>query len=120
MPRRREPEKRKTNAAAKPRIDAVRHKDKRKNIPTEELRDFVREDEQAPKTVLYPRDPDLDPQLVWKGKDEQDSAPLEVPAVPVYIQEKIHPQAIIEDFRQSVEAALDVFRFFRDRTGHHG
>ena len=86
-------------------IESVRHKDKRKNIPTEELRDFVREEEQAPKTVLYPRDPDLDPQLVWKGKDEQDSAPLEVPAVPVYIQEKIHPQAIIEDFRQSVEAA---------------
>ena len=87
------------------KIDAVRHKDKRKNIPTEELRDFVSEDEQAPKTVLYPRDPDLDPQLVWKGKDEQDAKPLEVLAVPVYIQEKIHPQAIIEDFRRSVEAA---------------
>ena len=87
------------------KIDAVRHKDKRKYIPTEELRDFVREDEQAPKTILYPRDPDLDPQLVWKGKDEEDLRPLEVPAVPVYIQEKIHPQAIIENFRQSVEDA---------------
>ena len=100
-------------------VDALRHKDKRKNIPTEELRDFVREEEQAPKIVLYPRDPDLDPQLVWQGKDEQDAAPLEVPAVPVYIQEKIHPQAIIEDFRRAAEKAkgpreqqLDMFADF--------
>ncbi len=69
-----------SNSSGGKQIDAVRHKDKRKNIPTEELRDFVRDDENAPKKVLYPRDPDLDPQLVWKGKDEQDSAPLEVPA----------------------------------------
>ena len=102
-------------------IDAVRHKDKRKNIPTEELRDFVAEEEQAPKTVLYPRDPDLDPQLVWKGKDEQDAAPLEVPAVPVYIQEKIHPQAIIEDFRRAAQAAKgprpEQLDFFSDFNG---
>jgi len=70
----------KSSDKASARIDAVRHKDKRKNIPTEELRDFVAEEEQAPKTVLYPRDPDLDPQLVWRGKDEEDAAPLEVPA----------------------------------------
>ena len=54
----------------------------------------------TPPTVLYTRDPSLDPQLVWKGKDEQDRVPLEVPAVPLYIQETIHPQAIIEDLRQ--------------------
>jgi len=77
----------------------VHKKDRRKNIPTEELRDFVAEDEAKPKTILYPRDPSLDPQLVWKGKDEQDSEDLEVPVVPVYIQEKIHPKYIIEDLR---------------------
>jgi len=76
-------------------VVAVKHKDKRTNIPTKELRGFVEEDEKQPKTILYPRDPSLDPQLVWKGKDEQDRQPLEVPAVPIYIQEKIHPQAII-------------------------
>jgi adenine-specific DNA-methyltransferase len=80
-------------------VEALRHKDRRANIPTEELRDFVAEDEAKPKTILYPRDSSLDPQLVWKGKDEQDSKPLEVPAVPVYIQEKIHPKYIIEDLR---------------------
>ncbi len=75
------------------------YKDKRKNIPTHELRDFVAAEEKQPKTVLYPRDPSLDPQLVWKGKDEQDSQDLAVPAVPIYIQEKILPKAIIEEVR---------------------
>jgi adenine-specific DNA-methyltransferase len=113
--------RKKITGKAAARIDAVRHKDKRKNIPTEELRDFVREEEQAPKTILYPRDPDLDPQLVWKGKDEDDARPLEVPAVPVYIQEKIHPQAIIEDFRRAAEKAKgpreEQLDFFSDFNG---
>src|SRR3990167_8746704 len=82
-------------------VGSIKHKDKRANIPTEELRDFVAEDEKAPKTLLYPRDSSLDPQLVWKGKDEQDAVDLVVPVVPIYIQEKIHPQAIIEDLLQS-------------------
>lgn len=80
-------------------IAAHKHAATRKNIPTEELRDWVADDEKNPKTILYPRDPSLDPQLVWKGKDEQDSQPLEVPAVPIYIQELIQPQAIIENVR---------------------
>jgi len=88
-------------------VEAVKHKAKRANIPTQELREFVAEDEAKPKTVafeglLYARDPSLDPQLVWKGKDEQDRSPLEVPAVPVYIQEKIQPRAIIENLRAEV------------------
>src|SRR3970040_1291100 len=77
-------------------VDSVNHKDKRANIPTEELRDFIADEEKAPKTVLYPRDPSLDPQLVWKGKDEQDSQDLAVPAVPGYIHEHNKPQAIVE------------------------
>src|SRR3984885_2346403 len=85
--------------AAPTKVESIRHKDKRANIPTEELRDFVADDEAAPKTMLYPRDPSLDPQLVWKGKDEQDSKDLAVDVVPIYIQEKIHPQALIEDLR---------------------
>ena len=82
-------------------VESLKHKDKRKNIPTAELQNFVREDEIKPKKVLYPRDSSLDPQLVWKGKDEQDQKPLEIPAVPVYIQEKIHPQVLIEDLRRT-------------------
>ena len=97
-------------------IETTLHKDRRTNIPTEELRGFVVEDENKPKTIVYPRDPSLDPQLVWKGKDEQDSKPLEVPAVPVYIQEKIHPKHIIEDLRAQARegkpAQLDLFADF--------
>src|SRR6266849_3092109 len=90
--------------AKRTKVESLKHKDKRANIPTEELRDFVKDEERKPKTVtfpglLYARDPSLDPQLVWKGKDEQDRQPLEVPAVPIYIQEKIHPHALIEDLR---------------------
>jgi adenine-specific DNA-methyltransferase len=80
-------------------VEAVKHADKRTNIPTAELSDFVAEYEASPGKMLYPRDPSLDPQLVWKGKDEQDREPLEVPVVPIYIQEKIQPRAIIENVR---------------------
>ncbi len=80
-------------------VSSVKHMDKRVNIPTQELRDFVEQDEKSPKALLYPRDPSLDPQLVWKGKDDQDRQDLEVPVVPVYIQEKIQPQAIVEQVR---------------------
>jgi len=84
-------------------VESIKHSDKRANIPTKELSDFVEDDEKKPKTLLYPRDPSLDPQLVWKGKDEQDSSDLEVPSVPIYIQEKISPQVIIEEVRSSAK-----------------
>jgi adenine-specific DNA-methyltransferase len=88
-------------------VAAVRHQDTRMNIPTEELRDFVEEDEEAPKTLLYPRDPSLDPQLVWTGKDEQDQRELAVPSVPIYVQEKILPQALIEDLRRQARGEAE-------------
>ncbi|MEW6358493.1 MAG: site-specific DNA-methyltransferase [Planctomycetota bacterium] len=100
------------------RVDSLRHKDKRVNIPTEELRDFVADQETDYKTMLYPRDPSLDPQLVWKGKDKQDSEDLAVPVVPVYIQEKIHPQAIIDDLpRQAKQSAETQGNLFADFNG---
>ncbi len=68
---------------------------------------------------MYARDPSLDPQLVWKGKDEQDSQDLAVPAVPIYIQEKIHPQAIIENVRAEPkkEASESQMALFSDFNG---
>lgn len=101
----RQPLKAKKPALAK--IESIKHKDRRANIPTEELRDFVADEEKTPKAVLYPRDQSLDPQLVWKGKDEQDRQDLAVPVVPIYIQEKIQPQAIIEDLRAHAPAKDD-------------
>lgn len=104
-------------------IDTVKHKDKRTNIPTEELKRFAKEKDLEPVKVEYPgllyaRDPSLDPQLVWKGKDEQDQNPLTVTAVPIFIQEKIHPQAIIEDIRkQAKKEKIEQMDFFSDFNG---
>ncbi|WP_307424761.1 site-specific DNA-methyltransferase [Pseudarthrobacter defluvii] len=56
---------------------------------------------EQPKTLVYPRDTSLDPQLVWKGKDEQDSSGLVVDAPPIYIQEKIDPRVLIENLRKT-------------------
>ena len=87
-------------ASNKTEISSFKHQDKRVTIPPQELSAFVRDEELSPKAMLYPRDPSLDPQLVWKGKDEQDQEDLAVPSVPIYIQEKIQPQAIIENVRK--------------------
>ena len=95
----------KITRAAKPMsVRAYPHpSEHRPNIPTAELESFARPEEKRPATVRYPRDPTLDPQLVWKGKDEQDAADLEVPAVPIYIGETIDPLALIEELRAESE-----------------
>ena len=80
----------------------------RKNIPTAEYQSVMAKAQQAPKTIRYPRNTDLDPQLVWRGKDEQDWSDLVVHAPPLYIQEKVHPKALIDDLlRQTRESQHD-------------
>ena len=70
----------------------------RKNIPTVEYQPVMRDEELNPVRVAYERrNRDLDPQLVWRGKDEQDWSDLMVQAPPLYIQEKVHPKALIDD-----------------------
>ena len=87
-------------------VEALRHKDaSRKNIPTAEYQAVMADDERSPIQVAYERrNRDLDPQLVWRGKDEQDWSDLVVQAPPLYIQEKVHPKVLIDDLiRQSEE-----------------
>ena len=87
-------------------VEALRHKDaSRKNIPTVEYQAVMADDERSPIQVAYERrNRDLDPQLVWRGKDEQDWSDLVVQAPPLYIQEKVHPKVLIDDLiRQSEE-----------------
>ncbi|WP_165227538.1 site-specific DNA-methyltransferase [Aquisphaera insulae] len=99
-------------------VDSLKHvADRRTNIPTRETAAFAEDDGIG--KAIYQRDRSLDPQLVWKGKDEQDAKPLEVPAVPLHVQEKIHPQAIVEDLKRRASAAkpgavtqLDLFADF--------
>ena len=76
----------------------------RKNIPTAEYEPVMAAADRNPIKVAYERrNPDLDPQLVWRGKDMQNSADFVVQAPPLYIQEKVHPKVLIEDLRRRTE-----------------
>jgi adenine-specific DNA-methyltransferase len=81
------------------------------------LGSFISSEDAAAKGILYSRDPSLDPQLVWKGKDEQDSHKLEVPALPVYIQEKVSPEALIQNLRSEVRGNDDQPELFAQFNG---
>ena len=87
-------------------VEALTHDTaSRKNIPTAEHQAVMAEDDRHPIEVAYRRrNPDLDPQLVWQGKDVVDWSDLVVPAPPVFIQEKVHPKALIDELlRRSKE-----------------
>ena len=87
-------------------VETLKHDaDKRKNIPTAEHQSVIQNEQEAPRTVKYPRNTDLDPQLVWRGKDEQDWSDLVVHAPPLYIQEKVHPKVLIDDLLAQTKAA---------------
>ena len=85
--------------AASKTVETLRHDgDKRKNIPTAEFQSVLKQEEQYPIRLAYERrNRDLDPQLVWRGKDEQDWSDIVVHAPPLYIQEKVHPKVLIDD-----------------------
>ena len=95
--------------AAQKSVEALKHDEaKRKNIPTAEFQSVLEKEQQAPKKLRYPRNTDLDPQLVWRGKDEQDWSDLVVHAPPLYIQEKVQPKVLIDDLlRTTKERAHD-------------
>ena len=107
----------KNTTGSKKTVAALTHDEaKRKNIPTAEYQSVLQKTEQDPVRVAYKREAagledektgrnrDLDPQLVWRGKDEQDWSDLIVQAPPLYIQEKVHPKALIDDLlRESRE-----------------
>ena len=87
-------------------VETITHDEaKRKNIPSAEHQSVLRPDDARPRPVKYPRNTDLDPQFVWRGKDEQDWSDLVVHAPPLYIQEKVHPKVLLDDLlRQTKEA----------------
>jgi adenine-specific DNA-methyltransferase len=102
-------------------VDIFKHDEAtRKNIPTAEHQSVMEKDEQSPVRLVYERrNRDLDPQLVWRGKDEQDWSDLVVQAPPLYIQEKVHPKVLIDDLMhrskadaKAAEAQIDMFADF--------
>ena len=92
---------------AKPKVptpvDAIVHADKRANIPTADAHEFVAPEVEEPQTLRWPRDPSLDPQLVWRGKDV-GADELVTDAPPIYIQEKIDPRVLVENLRRTAKA----------------
>ena len=100
-----------------------RHKDKRANIPPAEMEPLMAEEDKSPVRVAYERrNRDLDPQLVWRGKDKQDGSDLVAQAPPLYIQEKVHPKALIDDLLRETaargeEATPDAPDMFGDFNG---
>jgi adenine-specific DNA-methyltransferase len=106
-------------------VEALKHDDAtRLNIPTAEFESIMREQDKTPIRLAYERrNRDLDPQLVWRGKDEQDWSDLIVQAPPLYIQEKVHPKAIVDDLtrashaRAAAQAEDSQFDMFADFNG---
>lgn len=83
-------------------VETLTHDATRKNIPTAEFESIMREHDKRPVQLAYARrNPDLDPQLVWRGKDMEDWSDLIVQAPPLYIQEKVHPKVIIDDLKRA-------------------
>lgn len=103
--------KKTTNNDNKKSVEALTHGEAtRRNIPTAEFRSVMEKELQSPIRIAYERrNRDLDPQLVWRGKDEQDCSDLVVNAPPLYIQEKVHPKVLIDDLkRQTEKAEVDI------------
>ena len=86
-------------------VETLKHDEAtRKNIPTAEYQSVMAQDDQRPVRVEYARrNRDLDPQLVWRGKDEQDWSNLIVHAPPLYIQEKVHPKVLVDELKRESE-----------------
>src|SRR5438270_13809234 len=91
----------------------------RKNIPTAKYQSVMAKDEQSPVRVAYERrNRDLDPQLIWRGKDEQDWSDLVVHAPPLYIQEKVQPKVLIDDLlARSASKGSETPDLFADFNG---
>jgi adenine-specific DNA-methyltransferase len=109
--------KRKSTSKGPKPVEAITHADKRANLPTADAQEFVAPETEAPVPLRYPRDPTLDPQLVWKGKDELDGEDLVAEAPPIYIQEKIDPRVLVENLRETAvkpedEPELQLFEAF--------
>src|SRR6058998_2368892 len=104
------------------KVEALKHDEaSRKNMPTAEYQSLIEKEDLSPVQIAYQRrNRDLDPQLVWRGKDEQDWSDLVVPAPPLYIQEKVQPKVLIDDLlrrskkseAESVGTTADLFADF--------
>ncbi len=87
---------------SKKQLESLTHnRASRKNIPTAEYQSVMEEEDHHSVQVAYERrNRDLDPQLIWRGKDIQNETELQVQAPPLFIQEKVHPKVLIDDLQR--------------------
>jgi len=85
-------------------VESIQHPDKRVNIPTADAKEWMADDHKGVPQVAYERDPSLDPQLVWRGKFDDDVTELVADAPPIYIQEKIDARVLVENLRKTAAA----------------
>ena len=100
---------RRTRTRTPKSVENITYEDaKRRNLPSAEHQPLMKDDERHPISVAYERrNRDLDPQLVWRGKDEQDWSALVVNAPPLYIQERVHPKALVDDLIRQTSKRRD-------------
>src|SRR5271155_2344562 len=109
--------KKPAKSETKKTVETLTHEEaSRKNIPTAEFQSVMQKEEQSPVRVALPRgvsgldqekkdrNRDLDPQLVWRGKDEQDWSDLVTHVPPIYIQEKVPPKVLVDDLLRRSES----------------
>ena len=92
-------------ASGPKKIETLKHDAaSRKNIPTAEFESVLDPIDQEPIRVAFERrNRDLDPQLVWRGKDVPGPAELMAQAPPLFIQEKVHPKVLIDDLERRTQ-----------------
>jgi adenine-specific DNA-methyltransferase len=91
-------------------VESYKHDSKRIRIPTQEESDRLSPRDKQPIKKKYDYDPSLDPQLVWAGKKEQNPE-FGVPTVPIYVQEKVAPEAIIARLKMGSEDNAQMILF---------
>ena len=100
---------RRTRARTPRSVGNITHEEaRRRNLPSAEHQPLMRDEERHPTRLAYERrNRDLDPQFVWRGKDEQDWSDLVVSAPPLYIQERVHPKALVDDLMRQTAKQRD-------------
>lgn len=107
------PRKKITTPVSAASVSSYKHDETRKRIPTQEESGLLSARERRPVKKVYQYDPSLDPQLVWSGKEER-GAEFGVSTVPIYVQEKIAPEAIIAKLKDENVGTLQQYSLFGD------
>ncbi|MBU1089939.1 site-specific DNA-methyltransferase, partial [Patescibacteria group bacterium] len=112
------PRKKITHPTTAAPVKSYKHESKRVRIPTQEESVKLSARDKQPIKKKYDYDPSFDPQLSWVGKynpetetnpqlnwagKKEQGAELAVPTVPIYVQEKISPEAIIARLKLGAE-----------------